>query len=887
LVHARFPEQTDQTRLWTVIRRLLIRLALLALVEWALVLLAVWKLVGLPLAGGAAGVVFGGVLCVVAAQTVWDARLVAAFRWLLGDEAPSALEGAHAVRRRISVHVLLRSVALLLGSAILALLAGRLEGLGVMEQWALASSATMAGALVELWRPVALEGLIKERMSRLGEAGEPSRWARETLGWRLQWAGGATGAAGIVGVALFVHLFIPLPRGVRQLVVAIYPFTVVVVALAWWLLTRRAIRLVVGFVSATDGGWSDEGEAVVSTAERVFRTAQVLPYTLAGLKVGAFGVAALLLYVEASGVLGADRDAAGLMASATLLVSFAAALYETFWHRAVLREVLTDLATRFQLDVESIRSPLSLRVKMFFGFGLVLLFACAISIFWSFVQVKNLAVTFVQKQSRLKAEGILDRVRTQDKLRGPLRPEDVTGILTQLSQAGEEVYWYLPPTGPPQGFSGSRPDPPELPFLARTLMRRESSGVLRLGDLGLAGAFLRIRVGRRDLGSVAVLYPDQRRESTAPGPHTPVLAVFFVVVLLLSTGIVALIASDLSAPLRALEQRAEEMAQGDLRRPVAIGAEADEVGRLAFALDAMRKSLEAQIRRVEELNVGLEEKVAKRTSDLARANADLREALKRLTQAQDQLVQSEKLASMGQLVAGVAHELNNPVNAVGNTLAPLEQTVAELVHAPRDGGSASSSRERQLLGDVRSMLRIIANGTSRIQRIVSGLSSYARPAREPDAAVDLADVIEETLEIAAHLLAGVTVERDSVEPVTVRGDRGELGQVLMNLVANSAHALAESPKKRVRISVQRQGTEVLVSVEDSGPGIPPEARPRIFDPFFTTKPVGQGTGLGLSLSNEIVLRHGGRIEVDDSPLGGARFRVWLPDGGSETGQAQG
>lgn len=852
-------------------------------------LLSLWTFVGLPLLGAAAGVVLGGVLCVVAVQTIWDTRLVAAFEWLLGDGSPGdvppdGVAGAHLVRRRISYHVLFRILALLLGLLVLGLLVGRIAGLGSLGQWAFVSAGTVAGILVELWRPVALEELLNERMSRLGEPEQRSRWARQTLGWRLQWAGVATGAAGIAGVALFVHEFIPLPRAVRQLVIAVFPFTMAVVALVWWGLARRAIRSVVGFVSAADGGWTDGGDKAVEMAERVFRSAQVLPYALAGLKVGAFGVSALLLYFEGSGVLGADRDAAGLMASATVLVSFASALYETFWHRAALREVLTDLATRFRLDVKAIRSPLSLRVKMFFGFGLVLLFACAISIFWSFVQVKNLAVTFVQKQSRLKAEGILERVRTQDKLRGPLRPEDVTGILTQISQAGEEVYWYLPPTGPPQGFSGVRPTAPRLPFVARTLMRRQSSGVLRLGDLGLAGAYLRVRVGRRDLGSVAVLYPDQRRESTAPGPHTPVLAVFFVVVLLLSTGIVALIASDLSAPLQALERRAEEMAQGDLRHPVAIGAEADEVGRLAFALDAMRKSLEAQLRRVEELNVGLEEKVAKRTNDLGRANADLREALERLTRTQDQLVQSEKLASMGQLVAGVAHELNNPISAVGNTLAPLEQIVSDLVEEGPSDAPPADSRSTKRLEDVRSMLRIIRNGTGRIQRIVAGLSSYARPAREPDAAVDLTAVIDETLEIAAHLLSDVRVERDPdpardpdrVEALTVKGDPGELGQVLMNLVANAAQAMAESTTRRLRLSVERQEGGVLLNVEDSGPGIDPEIRSRLFDPFFTTKPVGQGTGLGLSLCREIVLRHGGRIEVDDAPLGGARFRVWLP-----------
>jgi len=901
-----------------VIRRLLVRLAALALAEWALVGLSVWRLVAVPLSGSVLGVLLGGVLCVIMAQSAWDARLVTAFEDFVEQSGADSLGAAHGLRRRIGLSALYRVVALLLGAVVLSLLVGRLQGLGGIHTAALAATASAAGVLVEVWRPVVLGELLGERIARLASPVTRLRWARQTLSWRLQWAAVATGAAGIVGVALFVHWFIPLPRSVRQLLLAVFPFTVLLVALGWWLLVRRVSRSVVRFVAAlgepeagqaappSGGGDAVPASAQVRQAEQVYRAAQVLPYTLAGLKVGAFGLGALLLYLEATRVLGADRDSAGMMALATFLISFAAGLYETFWHRAALREVLTDLATRFQLDVAAVRSPLSLRVKMFFGFGLVLLFACAISIFWSFVQVRNLAVTFVQKQSRLKAESILERVRTLDKLRGPLQPHDVTGILTQLSQAGEEVYWYLPPAGPPQGFSATRPEAPRLPFAARTRMRREASGVLRLGDLGLAGAFLRIRLGRRDLGSVAVLYPDQRKESTAPGPHTPVLAVFFVVVLLLSTGIVGLIASDLSAPLRVLEQRAGEMAQGDLGRAVAIGAEADEVGRLAFALDAMRKSLETQLRQVEELNVSLEEKVAQRTSDLARANADLREALGRLTRAQDQLVQSEKLASVGQLVAGVAHELNNPINAVGNTLGPLGEAVRALLDsgAPRGPGDAAPSEEeaarrQALVTDVESMLRILRNGTERVSRIVRALSRYARPVREPDASVDLGALVQETLEIASHLLSRITVEQALDAAPPVRGDRGELGQVITNLVVNAAQAVGDAPAGRIRIGVCRAaaltsedpqgsgqegvGQQVVVTVEDSGPGVPPEIRGRIFDPFFTTKAVGQGTGLGLSISHEIVIRSGGRIAVDDSPLGGARFRVWLPAALDEKG----
>lgn len=634
--------------------------------------------------------------------------------------------------------------------------------------------------------------------------------------------------------------------------------------------------------STGDDGQADSRLASTASVVLAFRAVQVLPYTLAGAKVAAFIAGGVLLYMEGAWIFGMDRETATLMTGATVLCTFAAALYEAFWHRATLRSVLAEIASRHRLDAEAVRSPLSLRVKMFFGFGLVLFFACAISIFWSFVQVRNLAVEFVQKQSKLKAEGLVDRLRTQDKLRGPLGPSDVSGLLVQLAVAGEEVYWYLPPSGAPERFIAPGRRAPSLPFLARTQMRRHEDGVFRLNDLGLAGAFLRIRVGHRDLGSVAVLYPDQRRESTASGPRTTVLAIFFLVLFLLCTGIVALIASDLSAPLQALERRAGEMARGDLQHPVVTGAEADEVGRLAFAMDDMRLSLEEQIRTVEELNVSLEEKVEQRTGDLALANADLREALDRLTRAQDQLVRSEKLASIGQLVAGVAHELNNPINAVGNTIGPLDDALRRLVDD--DGSARDATDDAALISDVSAMLRVIRSGTRRIQRIVHALSSYARTDGDKAVPVNVNATLDETLDIAGHLLSDVEVVRDYEDVPAVVGDVGQLGQVFMNLVANAAQAVAEVAPDRRRIRLQTRRVEgfVQVRVEDSGPGIPDGLRARIFDPFFTTKQVGEGTGLGLSISHEIVVNHGGTLVLDEGTDGGAAFRVTLPLHGDPT-----
>jgi len=727
---------------------------------------------------------------------------------------------------------------------------------------------------VEAFRPAVLGRLLGD-LSGAKPGEHFTEWQHQTLTWDLLWPGAATSAAGILAVTLFIHFFIPLRLPLRHILVAYFPITVLVVAGLWFLVSLRLMRPLRRYLVARDRA---ARLAQPQLAVQAYRAVQILPYTLAATKISAFILAGLLLYMEGVWLFGVDKESAALMTGATVLSTFAAALYEAFWHRSTLRPVLAELAATHRLDIAEIRSPLSVRVKMFGGFGLVLFFACAISIFWSFVQVRNLAVEFVQKQSRLKAEHLVDRLRTQDKISGPVQRGDVAGLLGQLAGAGEEVYWYLPPSGPAERFGAPDRRIPSLPFVVRTRMRRTSSGVLRLGNLSLAGAYMRIHVRERDLGSVAVLYPEQSRRQTTTRPQMAALAAFFLVLFGLCTGIVALIASDLSAPLRALEKRAEEMAQGDLRRPVVTGAEADEVGRLAFALDDMRRSLEEQIRTVGELNVNLEEKVSQRTSDLARANEDLRDAVASLTRAQDQLVRSEKLASIGHLVAGVAHEINNPINAVSNCLDPLDTSLRGLLAAAKAGvqDEGDPGAGAEVVQDVQGMLRVIRSGTGRIQRIVSALSSYARTDGEGAVSVDLNAVLDETLQIAIHLLAEVDVVRDFGASDPVLGDSGQLGQVFMNLVANAAQAVGRRPDAQIRVQTRRKGDRVEVVVSDNGPGVPDALRARIFDPFFTTKEVGEGTGLGLSISQEIVVSHGGTLELIADTGSGATFVVSLP-----------
>jgi len=234
-----------------------------------------------------------------------------------------------------------------------------------------------------------------------------------------------------------------------------------------------------------------------------------------------------------------------------------------------------------------------------------------------------------------------------------------------------------------------------------------------------------------------------------------------------------------------------------------------------------------------------------------------------------QLMQSEKLASVGTLVSGVAHELNNPLTSIaGLSEFLLEQGVGD-----------QSQREH---------LRVINDQAERASGIVRNLLSFARSAPAERAPLDLGDVVRRTVMLISYELrrAGAEVETEVAEGLPlVLGNRDQLQQVLLNLLGNAAYAVASLPAGRPRrISVRARAADerVTVTVKDSGPGIPRETAARIFDPFFTTKPPGEGTGLGLFLSFGIAESHGGTLTVSSEPGAGASFTLSLPSADAGT-----
>ncbi|MCY1021672.1 sensor histidine kinase [Pyxidicoccus sp. MSG2] len=356
-----------------------------------------------------------------------------------------------------------------------------------------------------------------------------------------------------------------------------------------------------------------------------------------------------------------------------------------------------------------------------------------------------------------------------------------------------------------------------------------------------------------------------------------------LVALLVMGGLAWTMLVPLQRTLRDFLASAERVGQGDFEQLLPEERE-DEYGLLARAFNRMARQLrelieerqrraredaEASERETRRNNMLLEATVRERTAELEHANTRLTESLRELQATQAQLLFADRLASVGQLAAGIGHEINNPLAFI---ISNLEYVQEEL--RLQDGGVERSRTE------VRLALSEAREGAERVRLIVRELRNLARPDSLESGPVDLKAVVRSAEKMAIHLIrtrARLVLDVDDAPPV--HGNGARLCQVVLNLLLNAAHAIEPGGGQRhtIRVSARAQEAQtVLVEVEDTGCGIPPENLGRIFDPFFSTRPVGTGTGLGLAVCHGIVASHGGEISVESEVGKGTTVRVKLP-----------
>jgi two-component system, NtrC family, sensor kinase len=338
-----------------------------------------------------------------------------------------------------------------------------------------------------------------------------------------------------------------------------------------------------------------------------------------------------------------------------------------------------------------------------------------------------------------------------------------------------------------------------------------------------------------------------------------VLAVTGTEILLIGIFIFFFTRHFVSTPIRKLIEGTRAVSEMQLDRPVEIDTQ-DELGELARSFNRMNDRLMKAMGEINEFTQSLETKVQERTEQLKAAH--------------QKLLQSDRLASLGQLSASVAHEINNPLSGVLN-LSMLMQRIL------KDDGIPTGRIE-----EFRKYLSQVISETSRVGRIVSDLLAFSRRSKPQSTNADLNNIIKTTVSLVSHKLKLSNVEVELALEDTLpllRCDNSQIQQVVMNLVLNAAEATQSKGNGKVKIHTRsdKKAGELIFEVDDNGEGMPPERISKIFDPFFTTKPEGKGVGLGLAVVYGIVDSHGGDIAVSSKVGEGTRFKVTLPIAGRD------
>jgi signal transduction histidine kinase len=417
---------------------------------------------------------------------------------------------------------------------------------------------------------------------------------------------------------------------------------------------------------------------------------------------------------------------------------------------------------------------------------------------------------------------------------------------------------------------------------------------------------------------------------------TRIVLIGLLLAIILSIGVANLLAKQIGEPINQLANRSKTLAAGDLNAPIPGVGTGGELGQLANAYQEMAESLKSLFNNLEkrvaertlELDIArhtLEERVEQRTKQLWQKNQELQtaseqlkqlnseltikaeqltEALNNLKKAQAQLIQTEKMSSLGQLVAGVAHEINNPINFIYANLSYVNTYSQDLLNLIKlyqqryqDPEIEKQMEEIELdfiMIDLPKIIASMQSGSDRISQIVLALRNFSRLDEAEMKLVNLHEGINSTLLILQNRLH-LSQEYPNIKVIKQYGYLPliecyprQINQVFMNILANAIDAIREGMEQELKyksvnfiptIIIQTQKIDAewaKIRFWNNGPIIPTNVIPKIFDPFFTTKPVGKGTGLGLSACYQIIDKHGGRIEVSSDLEQGTEFSIWLP-----------
>jgi signal transduction histidine kinase len=312
----------------------------------------------------------------------------------------------------------------------------------------------------------------------------------------------------------------------------------------------------------------------------------------------------------------------------------------------------------------------------------------------------------------------------------------------------------------------------------------------------------------------------------------------------------------------------------------------------AEALNSARENERITI----EQNLILEQKVVERTTALTEINNNLSVALHDLKQAQTQLVESGKMASLGQLTAGIAHEINNPINFVTSNIKPLERDIndiyklQDITEKLLDGNQTAINQIKKykneidfdyLKNEINFLLKGIHEGSSRTAEIVKGLRIFSRVDEDDIKLANINEGLDSTIIIINNQLNNkIAIEKDYANLPFVECYPGKLNQVFLNLISNAIYAVRqrfqENDGGKLIIKTKHENNNVIITISDNGTGMSPETQKKLFEPFFTTKPVGEGTGLGLSITYNTIKKHNGSVSVESALGEGTIFKITIP-----------